>query len=491
MSRVLAAITARAVASPTAPALSHDRRSWTYAGLDAEIALAAAALARLAPSGRSGAPVAVQLDNGPAWVILDLALVRLGWPSLPIPGFFTPDQRAHALADAGAGLVITADSGAPALLIAGLPLSVTPINMPPVSLPPCTAKITYTSGSTGRPKGVCLSQEQMEAVAASIVQVIGADYGGRHLPLLPLAVLLENVAGLYASLLAGGEYHVLAPSAVGLGDPFKPDLNQLASAISNSGATSLILVPELLRAILMLMAFTGRRFEALNLVAVGGAKVAEDLLRQADAMGLPVFEGYGLSECASVVALNTPSARRTGTVGRPLPHLDVSISPAGEVVVGPAPFLGYAGGALCGGPWRTGDLGRLDADGFLSVDGRRDNLIVTAFGRNISPEWVESELLAQPEVRQAIVFDDGAHGLAALIVPLVADLDLGAIGGAVDRANARLPAYAQVARWHRRGPLDPALGEVTGNGRPRRAAVIDHHHSRVEAAEQEHAHELF
>jgi len=150
-------------------------------------------------------------------------------------------------------------------------------------------------------------------------------------------------------------------------------------------------------------------------------------------------------------------------------------SPEGEVVVGPAPFLGYAGGALCGGPWRTGDLGRMDAGGFLFVDGRRDSLIITAFGRNISPEWVESELLAQPQIRQAIVFDDGAHGLAALIVPLVADLDDIAIGAAVDRANLRLPAYAQVARWHGRGPLEPALGEVTGNGRPRRAAVIAIH----------------
>ncbi len=482
MSRVLAAIKAKAAASPTAPALSNEGRNWSYADLDAEIDRAADALARFAPNARTVAPVAVRLDNGPAWVILDLALVRLGWPSLPIPGFFTADQCAHALSDAGAGLLIAAEPGAPDLTIAGLALSVTPINLPPVSLPPCTAKITYTSGSTGRPKGVCLSQDQMEAVAASIVEVIGADYGGRHLPLLPLAVLLENVAGLYASLLAGGEYHALAQADVGLGDPFKPDLKQLASAIAGSGATSLILVPELLRAILMLMAFTGRRFPNLNLVAVGGAKVAEELLRQADAVGLPVYEGYGLSECASVVALNTPTARKTGAVGRPLPHVDVSISPEGEVVVGPAPFLGYAGGALCGGPWRTGDLGRMDAGGFLFVDGRRDSLIITAFGRNISPEWVESELLAQPQIRQAIVFDDGAHGLAALIVPLVADLDDIAIGAAVDRANLRLPAYAQVARWHGRGPLEPALGEVTGNGRPRRAAVIAIHRL-VEAAE--------
>jgi long-chain acyl-CoA synthetase len=480
MSRVLAAIAARAEATPDAIALSDARQTLAYAELAAEIEATAIQLSALAPRMRPGAPVAVVLENGPAWAVLDLALVRLGWPSLPIPGFFTEAQRRHVLADAGAALMITAATDDGPLLVAGTPLSVTLLDTAPAALPAGTAKITYTSGSTGQPKGVCLSQDQMEAVAASLVEMIGADYAGVHLPLLPLSILLENVAGLYTTLLAGGRYHVLSPVELGLAEPFRPDLGKLAGAISAEGATSLILVPELLRALLMVMMFTGTRFPALNLVAVGGAKVSPQLLAQADSLGLPVYEGYGLSECASVVALNTPAARQIGAVGRPLPHLTVEIATDGEIVVGPHPYLGYAGGAVHAGPVHTGDLGRLDPEGFLHIEGRRANTIINAFGRNIAPEWVESELLAQPEIRQAIVFGEAQAELGALIIPLSPDLADEAVAQAVARANQNLPTYAQVRRWRVRPPLDPTAGELTGNGRPRRAVILQHHSAFVE-----------
>lgn len=485
MSRVLAAIAARAADSPDAVALSDAERTFTYAELAAEIEATAIQLFALAPLVRPGAPVAVVLENGPAWVVLDLALIRLGWPSLPIPAFFTQAQRLHVLADAGAGLLITAGHEGGPLLVAGTPLDAELLGDPAAELPAGTAKITYTSGSTGQPKGVCLSLDQMEAVATSLVEMIGADYAGRHLPLLPLSILLENVAGLYTTLLAGGRYHVLPPAALGLAEPFRPDLARLAGAIAAEGATSLILVPELLRALLMVMIFTGPRFPALNLVAVGGAKVSPQLLAQADSLGLPVFEGYGLSECASVVALNTPAARQIGAVGRPLPHLTVEIGADGEIVVGPHPFLGYAGGAVHSGPVRTGDLGRIDADGFLHLDGRKANTIINAYGRNIAPEWVESELLAQPEIRQAIVFGEAQAELGALIVPLSPDMSDRDLAQAVARANQNLPPYAQVGRWRVRPPLDPAAGELTGNGRPRRAVILQHHRVFVEAPVQQ------
>ena len=120
----------------------------------------------------------------------------------------------------------------------------------------------------------------------------------------------------------------------------------------------------------------------------------------------------------------------------------------------------------------TGDLGRLDDEGFLFIDGRKSNLIITGFGRNISPEWVESELLAQPEIRQAVVYGEAQAELSALLVPLSPELEDSALQGAVDRANLNLPAYAQIRNWRRRGPLDAAAGELTGNGRPRRKAIL-------------------
>ena len=482
MSRVLAAIAQRARLDDGAIALSDQNLALTYGALESAIGRAARDLFAWAPLVRPGSPVAVRLPNGPAWVILDLALTRLGWASLPLPGFFTDAQRAHAMADAGACLLIeAADAPRGDLSLAGTPLRVTPLSLPARSLPRGTAKITYTSGSTGQPKGVCLSRQHMEAVASSLVEAIGTDYAGAHLPLLPLPILLENVAGLYTTLLAGGRYHILPPDQLGLADPFRPDLPRLAGAIAEHRASSLILVPELLRALMMVMTFTGVRLPDLKLVAVGGAKVAPSLLTRADELGLPVYEGYGLSECASVVALNTPAARKAGTVGRPLPHLAVSIED-GEIVVENSGFLGYAGDARREGRVLTGDLGEIDGDGFLRISGRRANTIITAHGRNVAPEWVESELTAQPEIRQAVVLGEAQAELSALIVPLLPGMDEAAIAAAVARANANLPPYAQVGRWLVRDAFDPAAGELTNNGRPRRAVLTARHRDLLEAS---------
>jgi long-subunit acyl-CoA synthetase (AMP-forming) len=480
MSSILAAIAQRARLDDQRIALSDQTLILTYGALETAIEGAARELSMWAPMVRAGAPVAVRLPNGLAWVILDLALMRLGWTSLPLPGFFTDAQRDHAMRDAGAGLLIEADpEGEGDLSLAGAALRVTPLDLPPRALPTGTAKITYTSGSTGQPKGVCLSHGHMEAVAGGLVEAIGADYAGLHLPLLPLSILLENVAGLYTTLLAGGRYHILPADQLGLSDPFRPDLPRLAAAIGEQHANSLILVPELLRALMMVMTFTGVRLPELKLLAVGGAKVAPSLLARADDLGLPVYEGYGLSECASVVALNTPAARKAGTVGRPLPHLGVRIQD-GEIVVEGASYLGYAGGEIREGPVFTGDLGEIDADGFLRISGRRTNTIITTHGRNVAPEWVESELTAQPEIRQAVVLGEAQAELSALIVPLIPGMDEAAIAGAVARANANLPPYAQVGRWLVRDGFDVAAGELTNNGRPRRAVLSARHQDFLE-----------
>uniref|UniRef100_B0T7E1 AMP-dependent synthetase and ligase n=1 Tax=Caulobacter sp. (strain K31) TaxID=366602 RepID=B0T7E1_CAUSK len=481
MSAVLEAVAAHAGALPQRSALSSAVRSWTYAELlEAVFDTADHLRAELGTTLR-GRPVAVALDNGPAGVILDLALLQLGWTSLPLPAFFTEAQRAYAINDAGAGVLLSrAEGNEPAVTIAGERIQLEGLSTQATVLPAHTAKITYTSGSTGSPKGVCLSLQQLEAVAKSLVDVLGGDYAGRHLPLLPLSILLENVAGLYTTLIGGGEYRILASEALGLANPFKPDLGLLAAMIEQEEATSLILVPELLRALLMAMGFNGARFSKLNLVAVGGAKVAPQLLAKAQAYGLPVFEGYGLSECGSVVALNTPTTHKTGSVGRPLPHLTVTVSPEREIIVGPGPFLGYAGGAPCNGPVATGDLGWLDEEGFLRIDGRRSSTIINAFGRNIAPEWVESELTAQPEIRQALVFGEAKPTLGALIVPIMPDMDQALIAAAIDRANANLPGYAQVKHWRIRAPFDLAAGELTGNGRPRRQVLLQANQSLID-----------
>lgn len=477
MSAVLNAIERFAAEDPDRPALL-GANPLTYGQLANAVTEAALTLAQLVPGD---GPVAIAIDNGTAWVVADLALIRLARPALPLPPFFTPDQRAHAIADAGAAAIIAPAGPGEPMTLGGETASLVLTGAGARDLHSGTAKITYTSGSTGTPKGVCLSLAQMEAVASALVEVLGVESAGVHLPVLPLGVLLENIAGLYATLLAGGAYHAASLAEVGMGRPFQPDFAALAQKIATTRATSLILVPELLRGLLAAKQMLNLRLADLSLVAVGGAKIDPSLQTMARAVGLPVYEGYGLTECASVVALNTPAADRQGTVGRVLPHLDVSIDPDGEVVVNSATFLGYVGQPAQCAPVRTGDLGELDPDGFLRITGRRKALIINAFGRNISPEWVESALLARPEIGQAIVYGEGAASLGALIVPTGAAVTPEALARAVETANAGLPEYARVARWNAVRPFDPARGELTGNGRPRREVLLQTHADLIES----------
>jgi long-chain acyl-CoA synthetase len=483
MSRVLEAIVRHAAARPDETAITGDGPNLTWRQLLAEVEDAARWLDTVL-AGRGAGPVATLLDNGPAWVVIDLALIRLGRAALPLPAFFSAQQRSHAVADAGAAVLLRAAGPAdPAPhAVAGAALAADLLSFPLRPLHSGTAKITYTSGSTGTPKGVCLSLASLEAVAASLVEVIGAEFAGVHMPVMPLGVLLENVAGLYPTLLAGGRYHAVSLATLGCREGFRPDLSAVAAAVAGHRVTSLILVPELLRALTAWLTAEKARLPSLKLVAVGGAKVAPQLLRAASAAGLPAYEGYGLSECASVVALNTPRATRGGSVGRVLPHLKVAAAEDGELTVGPSPFLGYVGGPPHAGVLRTGDLGEIDADGFVNIRGRKSNLLITAFGRNISPEWVEGELTGQPEILQAVVFGEAAPELCAILVPSREDLTAEQIGAAVARANEGLPAYARVGSWRVSGPFDPGRGELTDNGRPRRAVLRERHRNFIDLA---------
>src|SRR5690606_12402964 len=144
--------------------------------------------------------------------------------------------------------------------------------------------------------------------------------------------LLENIAGIHAPLLAGAT--CLLPPADVTGISYAgPDVSRRLACISSSRPDSIVLVPELLRLLVGAAERSWKVPDSLRFVAVGGAAVSVDLLARAESLGLPVFEGYGLSECASVVCLNTPDARRRGSVGRPLPHARVRVADDGQIMV--------------------------------------------------------------------------------------------------------------------------------------------------------------
>lgn len=467
------AVRRHAATRPDAPALAGSDTSLGYARLDAEIDRTDEALAR------GGCRVlGLALDNGAAWAVADLAAHQAGVTVVPLPPFFSPEQCLHAVRDGGVDAVLgrlpegVAADRIETLPVAGGPYPLARLGAPAPGGPP-TDKVTYTSGTTGAPKGVRLHQAVLETVADALRAATGAGPGDRHLCANPLAVLLENVAGLYAPLLAGASVVLPSLGALGLGAPPDMAARALAAALERHRATTAILMPATLKALVSHLEAGGDRPRALRFAAVGGAPVSTALLARAAAVGLPVYQGYGLSECASVVCLNTPGADRPGSVGRPLPHVRVDLAPDGEVRVAGPGFSGYLGGdeRPDAGWWSTGDLGRLDADGYLFVTGRKRHAFSTATGRNVAPEWVEGELTGEAAVAQAVVFGHGRPWPAAVIVPAFgADPD--GIAAAVAAANARLPAYARVGGWEVAGePFSPANDLATATGRPRRESI--------------------
>jgi long-subunit acyl-CoA synthetase (AMP-forming) len=321
----------------------------------------------------------------------------------------------------------------------------------------------------------------MDSVVNSLVGVLRPLAVRRHLSLLPLSTLLDNLVSVQVAPALGAT--VLLPSlgetGIGYGGI---DIQRMLSCIDRYSPESLLLVPELLRVLVASVTKGWRAPTNLKFIAVGGASVSPELLTAAHAVGLPAYEGYGLSECASVVALNSPAAAHKGSVGRVLPHARIRIDAAGEIHVRGATMSGYLGNDdHAQDEVATGDLGFIDADGFLHVRGRRKNLLITSLGRNVSPEWVERELLASGYIGQAVVFGEAKPFLSCLIYPSSPMVTAAELGAAIDAANRRLPDYAQVRRWALLPqPLRLADGTVTSNGRTRRDVVFSRHQNLIE-----------
>lgn len=452
--------------------------SWSANMLDDRVAaLARSLLAAFEP----GAALAILADNGPDWIAVDLAVHEAGMTLVPLPAFFTPEQWRHAISVAAVEGLFCADARLAALLGFGPALAcpgalaLHPGQRRAATVPAGVQKVTFTSGTTSQPKGVCLGSAQQWELAQVLAAGLEELDIRRHLNLLPLAVLLENIAGVYTALLSGAANICLPLAQTGLRGAASFDPALCLDTIARTRAESVILLPQMLQALVAAARPGDARLGTLKFIAVGGARTPPALIEAAQARGFPVFEGYGLSECGSVVSLNLPGRARTGSAGRPLPNRQVRIAADGEIEVGGgtmAGYLGQTGTAPDADGWLgTGDIGRLDADGYLHIDGRKSNVLVTAYGRNVSPEWPETLLLGTGVAAQALVVGEARPFLAAAIVPARPELPDAAIAAAVAGVNQSLPDYARIGAWFRSAPFGEADGTATANGRLRRAAA--------------------
>ncbi len=431
--------------------------------------------------------VATCLDNTPAFLAIDAAAQSMGLVHVPLPVFFTPEQMQHALQSAGVDTLIVDVSQAsnwgemPRTEFSLLEEHLTCFSLanPTCVIPQGTTKITFTSGTTAQPKGVCLSKESMLSVAKSLALATRPMLLTRHLNALPFAVLLENIAGVMAPAEMGATLITLPLAQLGWQGASGFDVTMFHAAVLKYEPNSMVILPQMLRAWCAYLAQTGQKPPpSLRMVAVGGAPVGKTLINQAHQLGLPAFEGYGLSEGSSVQTLNLPNQMRAGSVGRPLPHSKVRIAEDGEIEVSGSLMLGYLGQKpLSNDWWPSGDLGRIDEEGYLHIEGRKKNVLITSFGRNVSPEWVETVLRSSPHIREAVVFGNAEPQLSAVIWPmntsLSTDETASVIANAVELANAQLPDYARIAKQVVADvPFTVQSGMSTANGRPQRQTIF-------------------
>jgi long-subunit acyl-CoA synthetase (AMP-forming) len=481
---------------PRSLALSGNGLDLDYLGLVVEVYRLAVKLRKLRIT-----TLGLDMDNGPMWVLFDLAAASMGITLVPIPPFFSNQQVQHCLQQAGVQAVI---SDNPKLFKSRAMEAVAdswdqiPVMQQNVALinafgdgdsvPSEVAKVTFTSGTTGEPKGVMLPWERIEAVVESLATTVEVRKGDHHLALMPLSVLLENIAGLYVSLWLGATAVVPPLAETGLKGAAGLDAATMLQTIQHSKATSVIMTPQTLQSMVELIENGSAYPGQLRFIAVGGATVSLKLLARARRLGLPVFEGYGLSECASVTTLNSSCHYKMGSVGRPLSHTQLRIADDGEVLVSGNLFAGYLGEAapqLEDGWWHTGDIGHLDEDGFLYLRGRRRNIFITAYGRNVSPEWIERELVLEKPIIQAALFGEARPWNVAVIVAMPGTA-VGDLAASIARVNSALPDYARVTRWIiAESHFTPANGQLSGTGRIRRQDIYQTYQHQIESLYQE------
>lgn len=416
--------------------------------------------------------IALRAENSIDWIIVDLASLLANVTLIPIPMFFSNQQVQHIL-DTGNIDLLVGDWGnftsKESLEFSFLDSYKIENSENVIPLFHNTSKITFTSGSTGTPKGVCLSGVHLQQVTQSLIDTIQDNENNpqRHLVLLPLSTLLENISGVYVPLQMGLCSVVYNGKEVGLSGSSSFDALSFCKILQQEDPHSLVLTPALLQVLIQIGSQQPLLIKNLKFVAVGGARVSTSVMEQATLLGIPAFEGYGLSECGSVVSLNSPVNNKFGSSGKPLPHCKVSVDTDGEILVTGASMLGYLGEISSNNVIRTGDIGFLDDDDYLHITGRKSNLLISSYGRNISPEWIESEAQSHPELQNIVIMGDAQTTLTAVVQAQKHSLESKVV--AINKLNSILPDYAQIGALLSVPKFSDDKYFMTTNGRPIRS----------------------
>lgn len=436
--------------------------------------------------------IGLLMDNCPAWAVIDLACQASQTTLVPLPPFYTDEQIQHVIKDAGIQWILTdnpsrfSDNKATHLINIGCD-NVTSVftGAETKELLPGTSKITYTSGTTGQPKGVCLSEESLFSVSQSLVERSQATSTDIHLALTPLAVLLENIATVYTCILTGCTSCIPSLAETGLTGSSGLDSEKQFAVLDKYKATSAIVMPQMLY-VMVLACMTGVPVpKTLRFLSVGGATVSQSLLLRAQDCGLPVFQGYGLSECASVVSLNSPKHNKVGSVGKVLPHLQVQISDKSEVLVKGPVFNGYLNKQDNDKDifLATGDIGFLN-DNYLYITGRKKNQFITSFGRNVSPEWMEDKLTENTIINKAFVYGEAKPWNTAILFSTLDATSIRdqSIAQVVKKMNETLPDYAQIKKWIIAGDANSNINQaLTRSGVSCREQIFEAYKKQIDS----------
>ena len=405
----------RAQHDPHGPCVADDDTSMTNTQFRQAVADAASTLA--AHGVTAGDVVAVMLPNTASLVVALFAAWRLGAAATPLNPNLAPAEVAYQVADASAKVLIvekpldfevTASSVLPASALTSHSSQVDePARVPENAL----ALLIYTSGTTGKPKGVMLDHANLNAMCRMVIDAFALTTADHSLLILPLFHVNGIVAGTVSPLIAGGQITVAGR--------FSP--KTFWSRIEQCRATYFSAVPTIYTMLADLPAEVDPDTTSLRFAVCGAAPASVELLDKFETRyGVPIVEGYGLSEgsCASTVnPLN--GTRKAGTVGLPLPGQTIRIvdangkpvggGEAGEVLIqGPNVMRGYlnrpdeTAKTLVDGWLHTGDVGRLDEDGYLVLVDRAKDMIIRG-GENIYPKEIETVAYQLPEVAEAAV----------------------------------------------------------------------------------------